>query len=252
MEFDRRTATILDAIREGVVVCDANGVVNYANNQAQLLLRRRQHEVLGQNVFRVIPDLKDSPAEAQLERALNAGGTAVFDHFSSSLYLWYEIRCIPLDGSMVLLLKDNTDRNRTMQSEAVREALRQVLKQAPIAISIVRGPDHRFELVNDYARRLIGDRELEGRTARSVFPELEGQGLFHILDEVYRTGQPWSANEVAITFDKTGSGTMTEGIFNITYQPFFEVDGKVAGVISLSVEVTDLVERDRALREREK
>ncbi|HEY0155423.1 MAG TPA: hypothetical protein VGB92_25730, partial [Longimicrobium sp.] len=88
--------------------------------------------------------------------------------------------------------------------------------------------------------------DLEGRTVRSVLPELEGQGLFEILDGVYNSGEPFQGSEVPITFDRLGDGTMYRGYFNFSYQPLFSVDGRVNGVLSVSVEVTDLVlERSR-------
>lgn len=168
------------------------------------------------------------------------------DHFSATRYTWYEIRVVPHAPGAVLFIRDVSDRARQGRSEAVREALRQIVMDAPMAISITRGPEHRYEIVNAMARRLIGDRELEGRTARSAFPEVD-PALFDLLDEVYRSGRPISLKDLAVAFDRDGSGEQTEGTFDVTYQPMFESDGTVSGILSTSVETTAYVAERRRM-----
>jgi len=51
-------------------------------------------------------------------------------------------------------------------------------------MAVLRGPHHIFELTNASYNRLAGHREFLGKTVREVFPEIEGQGYFELLDEV--------------------------------------------------------------------
>jgi PAS domain-containing protein len=170
------------------------------------------------------------------------------DHFSPSRYTWFEIRVVPAEAATyVLFMRDVTDRVRGTRTEAVREAVREIVMDAPVAITITRGPEHRYEIINNLARQLIGGREVEGQTARNAFPEVSPD-LFAVLDEVYRSGQPHAARDVEVTFDRYGDGRLVTATFDVAYRPLFEADGSVAGILNLSVETTDFA---RARRDRE-
>ncbi|HEX2078979.1 MAG TPA: PAS domain-containing protein [Longimicrobium sp.] len=237
---------LLEHVSDGVLVLDADWRVVEMNRRAELLLRRRRGEVMGSTLWDVLPDVAESRFEAEVRRVSQTRLASVFKFFYPSLYSWHNVRVVPSTDRVLLLLSDVTEVARRQQTDAVREAVRELVRQAPLAISVVRGPEHRFEVVNDMARRLLNGRELEGLTARAALPELEGQGLFELLDQVYRTGQPFEGREITVRYDRTGEGDLVTGIFNVIYQPLFEVDGRVSGVLSLSVEVTDLVaERNR-------
>jgi PAS domain-containing protein len=89
------------------------------------------------------------------------------------------------------VIRDVSDEARMQQTEAVRSAVREIFEQIPMAVSLLRGPEHQVEIMNAAARQLLGGRDMEGRSVRSALPELEGQGLFELLDQVYSTGKPF-------------------------------------------------------------
>jgi PAS domain S-box-containing protein len=122
-----------------------------------------------------------------------------------------------------------------------RERVRSLFAQSPAAISVSLGREHRIDLTNARFRQLIGGRDIEGKTVREAFPELESQGFFALLDQVYETGKPYHGQEVHAQFQRDSSGTLGEGFFNIHYQPLFDEKGQVYGIMSVSVEVTDQV-----------
>lgn len=237
---------LLEHVSDGILVLDQEWRVVEMNRRAELLLRRRRADVVGTAVWDAVPDATDSRFQAEVKRVAQTRLAAVFKFFYPSLYAWHNVRVVPTGDRILLFLSDITEVARKQQTDAVREAVRELVRQAPLAISVVRGPEHRFEVVNEMSRRLLSGRELEGLTARAALPELEGQGLFELLDQVYQTGQPFEGREIAVRYDRTGEGEMVDGVFNVIYQPLFEVDGRVSGVLSLSVDVTDLVaERNR-------
>ena len=124
------------------------------------------------------------------------------------------------------------------EAEAARGHLYALFEQAPAAISVLRGPDHVIEFVNQRGRELIGHRDVLGKPARAAFPELEGQGLFELLDRVYASGEPVAVDEAPARW--TRDGAEAEGYFTLVYQPY-RGDGRVEGVMSHAVEVTELV-----------
>ena len=76
-----------------------------------------------------------------------------------------------------------TDRilaERRRAEELIRQ--RRMFEQAPGFITILSGPEHRFEFVNQAYIRLFGDRAFIGKTIYQAFPELAGQGFYEWLD----------------------------------------------------------------------
>lgn len=143
-----------------------------------------------------------------------------------------------------LLLREQRAR---AEAELQQSYLYSLLMQAPAPICINRGSDHVFEFANPLYVQLVGGRELIGCPARKVFPELEGQGLFELLDQVLATGEPFVGKEVVAEWDRQGNGTLERGVFNFVYQPMQGVDGKTEGIITFAFEVTDqVVAREQA------
>lgn len=77
------------------------------------------------------------------------------------------------------------------EAVAVRERQQRMLHQMPGFAGILVGPEHRYEYVNDAYIEISGPRDFLGRTVREVFPELEGQGFYELLDSVYASGKPF-------------------------------------------------------------
>ena len=132
------------------------------------------------------------------------------------------------------------------EAQQQRETLRNLLLQAPAMISIVRGPEHRYEFVNPPYQTLFPGRELLGRTVAETAPEVVGQGFIEILDEVLRTGQTYHGHEQRALLDRRGDGQPEEVYFNFIYQQFSE-NGAPAGITTFAQEVTELVRARKLL-----
>jgi PAS domain-containing protein len=83
-----------------------------------------------------------------------------------------------------------------------RERLARMFEQAPGFITILKGPEHVFDFVNATYRRLFGNRDFVGRTARQAFPELAGQGFFELLDQVYTSGERFVARHIPVRLER--------------------------------------------------
>ncbi|MDP8994971.1 MAG: PAS domain S-box protein, partial [Pseudomonadota bacterium] len=133
------------------------------------------------------------------------------------------------------------------------QRLRELFEAAPGLIAIVRGPDHVFEFVNAAYRRLLGERDYLGRPAREVLPELEGQGLIELLDEVYRSGEPYVGRGVPLLLARSRGALPEQRYFNFVYQPIRNAEGAVSGIFAEGIDVTDSFVADaqrRALERR--
>lgn len=127
-------------------------------------------------------------------------------------------------------------------AEAERALLRDLLTNAPAIIGLYRGPEHVLEFANPMLLRNVGDRDVLGRPVREMFPELEGQGLFELLDRVYSTGEPFVGNEVHVKSDRGIDGVTQDSFFNFVYQPIRGSSGTVEAILVHAVDVTEQVQ----------
>ena len=239
----------LKYVSDGVATLDREWRFTYLNGRAALLFRRREEELLGRTWWEAFPQLADTPSAGELRSAMGSTVARRVRIFHPQLYAWHEVQAVPSGGGLLLVIRDATDEARLQQTEAVRSAVREIFEQVPLSVSVLRGAEQRVEIMNAAARQVLGGRNVEGRPVRAALPELEGQGLFELLDTVYETGTPFEGKEVHVRYDKYGDGTLYEGYFNILYQPLLDSTGRVSGVLSISVEVTELVrQRDQVER----
>ncbi|MDQ6802603.1 MAG: ATP-binding protein [Acidobacteriota bacterium] len=110
--------------------------------------------------------------------------------------------------------------------------------QAPAVIAILRGPEHRFELVNPGYQALFKGRKLLGLPLQEAMPEIKGQGYSELLDKVYATGESHVGREARVMLDRASNGNLEEAFFNFVYQPMVANDGQIDGIIVFGFEVT--------------
>ena len=141
-----------------------------------------------------------------------------------------------------------------MEADLERHRLRDVLAQAPAAIGLLAGPEHRWVYVNENYVRVTGRNtasDFVGRTLRESLPEIETQPFIRILDEVYRTGQPYLGREMKAHLNRAHSGQPEECYFDFVYQPVRTAEGVVDGILVHAVEVTDKVAARVAIQQSE-
>jgi PAS domain S-box-containing protein len=147
------------------------------------------------------------------------------------------------------------ERERALRAQAdmERKKIHDLFLNAPAAIATVRGPEHRYTLLNQAYEQLIGRKSeaMIGRAVIEVFPELRGQGVIEILDEVYRTGVPFIGNEMMMKLDVTGSGELSDVFFNFVYQSTRDAANKIDGVFVLAIDATESVLARREIEMRE-
>lgn len=144
------------------------------------------------------------------------------------------------------------ERDRLMRAlEAERANLAAVVEGAPAFICVLRGPDHLLELANDAYHQVVGRVLERGRSIRELLPEVEGQGFFELLDQVYLTGEPVSGTEVPVMVGPPGSPDRDRYV-NYIYQALTGPDQKPNGVFVHGVDVTESVRSREVIAESER
>ena len=164
-----------------------------------------------------------------------------------------EARAVVTHANITARRLAEEERERLLRSlEAERARLAYLFEHAPSFVAVLRGPRHVFEFANPPYLELVGGRDVSGKPVREALPEIEGQGYFERLDEVFRTGRPHAGRGVRVLLRRE-SGREEERFLDFVYQPMFDPDGGVSGVFVHGVDVTEhkrAEDRARASEER--
>ena len=127
-------------------------------------------------------------------------------------------------------------------AERQQQDMNRFFEQAPVAISLLRGPQHVVELMNETNATLLGSTpaQLLGRPLMEALPILQGRNLEGVLAQVLR-GVTSVFQEVPITSARAHLGQPDLGYYHVTYQPWRATEGEIIGVMVIAVEVTDQV-----------
>ena len=141
------------------------------------------------------------------------------------------------------------ERARAAHEESERVRVLGFLKGAPAIINYLRGPDLILEIVHPKTRLLLGDRVREGVSLLDAIPEFRDQPFPKRLQHVFATGEPFHQRDepVRLVID----GESVETFWTSTYLPVRDASGRIDGVMTFDLDVTDTVragiERDALL-----
>ena len=263
-------ATVLGLAYPTALLWGPDGIMLY--NDAYAVFAGNKHpRILGQKISTAWPDSADFNRSI-MRRCLN-GETISLTNQRLTMYrkhtpeeVWMDLSYSPVsneqgtpiavlaiivDTTQVVLAKQKQElAEKELKSE--RKRLYSLFMQAPALIASLRGPDHVFDLANPPYLQLVGNRPIIGKPIRDALPELKGQGIYEILDDVYKTGKPYFGNELLVHLDRTGKGRTRPCYFNFVYQPFFNVRNKVDGILIHAVDVTTQVKARTEAEDSEK
>lgn len=176
-------------------------------------------------------------------------------------YRWFAVSAVPIfnaDGSVREWVGSNIDiTNRKRAEEERDETLRQlemersrlayIFDRAPAFVAVLRGPEHVFELTNPAYMKLIGHRDVIGKTVREALPDINGQGYFELLGNVFRTGKPFIGREMAVSLQYAPDSPHETRFVDFVFQPIFGDENIASGIFVHGVDITAQVQaRERA------
>ena len=148
-------------------------------------------------------------------------------------------------GGVLVICTETTERvlsERRLAAERNRFA--QLFEQGPALMAMLHGPDHVIELANPRYMQLVHDRPVIGRPVADVLTGMAEQGYLKLLDQVYASGEPFSAEAAPYTYQAERGGPLETRYFDFVYQPIKDADGKVTDIF---VEGFDTTSRSLAL-----
>ena len=131
--------------------------------------------------------------------------------------------------------------------------LSQILEIMPSFSVVLTGPSHVFQLVNQaYLDLIKRGPEIIGKTFVEVLPELAEQAFPALLDEVYRTGQPFETKSMMAKLKLGPDGVLIDMFFDFSYLPLRDISGKVSGIFMHGVDRTVEARASKVLARRER
>jgi signal transduction histidine kinase len=229
-----------------VLLWGPDGVMIY-NDAYAVFAGRRHPQVLGRKVREGWPEVADF--NDNVMKIGLAGGTLAYKDIELTLHragrpeqVWMNLDYSPvrdergLPAGVMAIVVETTERvlaDRQIAAQQTRQ--RQLFSQMPGFVGVMAGPKHVYEYVNDAFLRISKRGDFVGRSFREMFPELEGQGFFELLDQVYRGGEPIVMRAMEMRLE----GSDEVQYVDFVYQPIRDEAGDVSGIFVGGYEVTE-------------
>ncbi|MCL6261039.1 PAS domain S-box protein [Aquiflexum sp. TKW24L] len=125
-----------------------------------------------------------------------------------------------------------------------------LIKQSPVAITLMEGESLNLKVVNETALIMMGktEPEVKGKSLGDVFPELNEQLNFY--KSVYESGLPFEGKEVELKFNRLGE--IHTGYYDLNFKPWLDSEGNIKGVMGVCVDVSKNVCDRKKIEERER
>jgi two-component system CheB/CheR fusion protein len=137
----------------------------------------------------------------------------------------------------VLEVQMEVDKKATKVIEDSNKRYNMLLMQSPFAFAIMQGKDLVVTLANDSLKEMWGKgKQIEGKPLLEILPEIKDSPFPRLINEVYKTGIPHQEYETPVLLLRNGK--MENVYFNFVYQPYYESDATISGVVVIADEVT--------------
>ncbi|MGE8093014.1 PAS domain-containing protein [Sphingomonas sp. NPDC085925] len=201
----------------------------------------------------------------QMARVIATGqGFAVYDQLLAMeragrrQETWWNYSFTPLRdgaGRICGLINQGNETTRSVLAERARLAeaarLRDLFEQAPGAVALLHGPEHRFEFANAEYLALVGGRPVLGRTVAEALPELIDQGFVALLDRVHASGETFRADGVPVLFRHRADAPAETRFLDFVYQPVKDENGDTTDIFVVANDVSERAAAEEALRRSE-
>ncbi|KAF2518065.1 PAS domain-containing sensor histidine kinase [Flavobacterium foetidum] len=261
---ERYRNSILQAPNAMCVFRGPNHVIEIINTLMLEIWERTEQQVIDKPVFEALPEARGQGLEDILQHVYSTGEkfTAyelpvklsrkgqIEDTFINVTYEAlresngeiYGITAIAADVTLQVLMRKAVE-----ESE---KRFRETIKQLPLGIGILRGPDLIIEMANPTYLQIIDKQEKEvlGRPVFDVVPEAR-ETVYPLLSKVFTEGIPYHSDELKIVLNRYGKEE--ECYFNLVFHPIRGENNHVSGIIIASYEVTEEIKAKHLLTESE-
>ncbi|WP_052699225.1 PAS domain-containing protein [Hyphomicrobium sp. 99] len=243
-----------------VTLWGEDGVMIY-NDAYSAFAGERHPALFGSKVREGWPEVADF--NDNVMKVVLAGDTLAYREFPLTLYrrggqgeqVWLDLDYSPLldeegtpVGVMAIVVEITAKVQAERELKAERESLKRMFEQAPGFIAVLSGPQHKFTMINEAYKTLIGNRPVLGKSVSDALPEVANQGFLELLDRVYETGEPFLGRGLPVNLQHSPGGPFASHYLDFVYQPITTGDGKTTGIFIQGHDVTEQKQIEAANR----
>jgi two-component system, cell cycle sensor histidine kinase and response regulator CckA len=257
-ESETRLRLLVEGVRGyAIFALDADGTIRSWNAGAEQILGYPAAEALGRPVDLFHTEEERGHAATILQQAREHGRFEEegWRQRRDGALVWVNstVTSVADEAGRLLgftkIIRDLSERRRAEEERASllerlgreRARLADVFESAPAFLSVVRGPDHVFEMANAAYYRLVGRRNLLGSPVHEALPEVVEQGFVRILDGVRETGTPFVGSEMSIQLRTRPGGPLQQRYVSFVFQPLMDAEAEPGGILIHGVDVTEIV-----------
>jgi PAS domain S-box-containing protein len=264
-ESEQRVCAFVESAPFPIGVFTGTEMTIILANQSILDVWGKGNNVIGKSYKAILPELENQEIFSQLDSVYQSGipfharnqrVDIMTDGELKSYYFNYNFT--PLfdpSGKVYGVMNtaaDVTDLNIAhIKLEESEKRFRNIVEQAPLGITIFRGPQFMVEMANEKYLHIIDKKESDfiGKQLFEVLPEVE-EFVSSILNDVYYKGIPYYGTEFPVILNRYGKKELA--YFNFVYHPLKDNSGQISGIIVVASDVTEPVIAKHALAESEK
>jgi PAS domain S-box-containing protein len=255
---------LFEAIPDCVKLLDTDGAILAMNCNGRSVMEIDDISLLrGQPWISLWPAPAHEAVKAALDVAL-AGGAGQFSAAcptAKGTLKWWDVMItrtagpVGLGPHLLVISRDITaQRNASEEREqllrqvqAANSRMEDIFRQAPAFMSVMQGPEHVFEMINDRYLQLVGNRDPVGMPVRAALPELSGQGFYELLDTVYRTGESFHGIAMPVMLARQPGAPLEQRYIDQVCMALRDADGRISGILVHGVDQTHRVQAELAL-----
>ncbi len=250
--------SIISILHEPLLVLGNNFIIKRANEAFYKTFKLSEGKTLGKILFELHDNVWDieslSNALGRMrkdkQQMIELEVTHTFPEIGTRDIL-FNMQLIDGGESEALILLALDDITERKNADKVRllarnmeqnvQMLNDLYMNSPAFVCTYRGTKHTYDMVNPAYQKIVGSRQLVGKPLLEALPELDGQGFDKILDNVFQTGEIFVATEALIWVAYDVDLPPAERYFNFSYQPIYDEDKKINGILAFGYEVTNEV-----------
>lgn len=232
-ELDTFGPDIIGPLRSGEVVISSD-----VRNDPRTAGYAQTYESIGARAFVAVPVIR----AGQLVALLTLHQVVACQWHAEQVSLLADVAdrvWIAIEHATAQSRRARAEASLLVERLAESERLCSLFQQAPGFMAILRGPDHVMEFVNAAYLRMVGEREVQGKPLREALPEVVEQGFVELLDHVYRSGEPFAANDVLVKVQRLPHAPAVSLHLDFVYQPIVGPGGTVTGIFVEGIDATE-------------
>lgn len=201
-----RLSTTLASIKQAFATLDHEGRFTYVNRESELLLRRKNTELLGRTIWQELDPGEGGRLRRELRAVRASGLNAEFEEFYEPLNRWLELRAYPFEEGTAIYFRDVSPARQAQEQLLLLQTSISRLNDMVLITEAgpIDAPGPRIVFVNDAFERHTGysQGEVLGQSPRMLQGRLTQRAELDRIRQALQQSQPVRAE--LINYKKNG------------------------------------------------